>query len=88
MDERSAIAAFNGYLLRKQEEIGEALIRIPSPVQRLSRGWVFFYQSRAFLEAGDSGKMLVGHGPVVLSDDGRIVEGGSLDSDPETLLLR
>jgi len=32
--------------------------------------------------------MLVGHGPVVVTDDGRIIEGGSLDRDPEEMLGR
>jgi hypothetical protein len=29
--------------------------------------------------------MLVGHGPVVIKDDGEIIEGGSLDNDADAL---
>ena len=30
--------------------------------------------------------MLVGQGPAVMDDDGRVIYGGSLDRDPEMLL--
>jgi hypothetical protein len=40
-------------------------------------GWVFFYQSRAFLETGDFTFQLVGNGPVVVRDDGTVRTLGS-----------
>lgn len=88
MDEAGAVAVFEAFLLRKQKEIGEPLLRVPMPAQRLSRGWSFFYQSREYVETGEFRAMLVGQGPVVIGDDGRIIEGGSLDRDPESLLTR
>ncbi len=88
MDERSAINVFERFLRGKQAETGKALARLPREAQRLSAGWAFFYQSEAFVATGDATAMLVGHGPVVIRDDGRIVEGGSLDHDPEALLAR
>jgi len=88
MDEASAAAAFEAFLLRKQKEIDEPLLRVPMPAQRLSGGWAFFYQSRAYIETGEFRAMLVGQGPQVIGDDGRIIEGGSLDRDPESLLRR
>jgi hypothetical protein len=88
MDETNANAAFEAFLLRKEKETGEPLSRVPMPPQRLSAGWAFYYQSRAYLETKDFRAMLVGQGPVVIRDDGRIIEGGSLDRHPESLLTR
>jgi hypothetical protein len=82
MDETSAAAAFEAFLIRKQKETGEPLLRVPMPSQRFSSGWGFYYQSRAYLETGDFRAMLVGQGPVVVRDDGRIIERGSLDREP------
>lgn len=40
--------------------------------------FVFFYQSKKFVDTGDHGEMLVGHGPVLVSrEDGRVFETGS-----------
>lgn len=40
--------------------------------------FVFFYQSKKFLETGDSADILVGHGPVLIGrDNGRVFETGS-----------
>ena len=42
------------------------------------RCFVFFYQSKKFIETGDFGEMLVGQGPVLVSrEDGRFFETGS-----------
>jgi len=42
------------------------------------RCFVFFYQSKKFIETGDFGLMLVGQGPVLVSrEDGRVFETGS-----------
>jgi hypothetical protein len=49
-------------------------------------GWVFFYQSRRFLENGDPSDALAGNGPVVvLSRDGSIHHLGSAHPVEETL---
>jgi len=41
-------------------------------------GWIFFYNSRRYLESRELVHALVGHGPVVvLADTGEIVELGS-----------
>lgn len=88
MDEQSANDAFDGFLRDKEAEIGEALARVPHEAQRLSGGWAFSYQSKAFVATCDPIEMLVGHGPVVIRDDGHVLEGGSLDRDLEALLHR
>jgi len=53
----------------------------PDSLRQIAEGWVFSYQSLKFIETGDVWHSLVGHGPVVILDDGRILEGGSLHHD-------
>ena len=88
MNEDTATEIFTAFLMRKQLEIGEELGRVPVPAERLSAGWAFRYQSRAYLETRNFSDQLVGQGPVVIRDDGTIIEGGSLDWEPEKLLSR
>jgi hypothetical protein len=88
MDLEAAMEAFDGFMTRKQDELGEALASLRKPPERFSHGWAFYYQSRAYVETGEVRSMLVGHGPVVIRDDGGIIEGGFLDRVPEALLLR
>lgn len=40
-------------------------------------GWIFFYQSRKYLETGDEGYMLAGNGPVAVLRDGSVHHLGS-----------
>jgi hypothetical protein len=40
-------------------------------------GWVFFYQSRAYAESGDPGKMLVGNAPFIVDHTGQVHETGT-----------
>ena len=69
--------------------MGLPLAAVKSAALRLSQGWAFSYQSRSYVESGDFRESLVGHGPVVILDDGRVLEGGSLDGrDPERIIAR
>ena len=52
MDLAAAIAAFEGFIERKQNDLGESLASLRRP-ERLSRGWAFHYQSRAYMETGE-----------------------------------
>ncbi len=88
MDQDTATRLFADFLARKQMELGEALVGNPPSPKRLSSGWAFFYQSRAYVETGETADMLVGQGPVVITDIGHLIEGGSLDRDLEALLSR
>ncbi len=88
MDYDVAEKAFRAFMGNKEAKIGTALSMVPNTSKRLSQGWAFYYQSKAYVETGDWHQSLVGHGPVVLRDDGKIIEGGSLDHDPEALLTR
>ena len=87
MDECTALAIFENYLRKKEGEIGTSLAQVPGSSQRLSKGWAFYYQSLAYVTERRVVDLLVGHGPVVISDDGRVLEGGSLDGDAEALLI-
>lgn len=87
-NEASPVRAFASYLTAKERELGEPLSALPAGPERLSKGWAFYYQSRAYVETGAFDQMLVGHGPVVVADDGRVIEGSSVDRDPEEMLLR
>jgi len=86
MDEKAATRAFQDFLIRKSAEIGEALAPTLLQPRRLSAGWAFQYQTQSYIERGDLGAMLVGHGAVIVADDGRIIESGSSDRDLESLI--
>jgi hypothetical protein len=86
MDEQTALAIFEDFLRKKEAELAIPLALAPGSSQRLSKGWAFVYQSLAYVMGGRFGDLLVGHGPTVISDDGQILEGGSLDADAEALL--
>ncbi|HEX8553716.1 MAG TPA: YrhB domain-containing protein [Sphingomonas sp.] len=87
MDESAATNACHIFLSGKEVELGEPLALVSRP-QRLSGAWAFFYQSRAFVETGAFSALLVGHGPVIIRDNGEVIEGGSSDHDPDALLAR
>jgi hypothetical protein len=55
----------------------ELAIVPPGPLER-PYGWVFFYNSREFLETGDTSARLAGNGPVLVAkDDGRVIRFGT-----------
>ena len=51
----------------RQDGIERAVIG--DPVEA-GANWVFFYQSRAYLDGGDPDSMLVGNAPIVVPRDG------------------
>jgi hypothetical protein len=85
MDLPRARKAFEAYLRQHEAESGVDLAE-SCPAERLSAGWAFNYQSRAYVESQAFEDLLVGQGPVVIADDGRLIAGGSLDYDAEDLL--
>lgn len=54
------------YLSRQEQEIGEALQLIDSETIEQSFGWIFFYNSKHYLETGDFSNMLVGNAPLIV----------------------
>jgi hypothetical protein len=85
MDEATARAAMREFLDRK-EALGEGALAIAGQAtHRIAEGWVFFYNSRGWVENGDFSECLVGQGPVIILDDGRILEGGSLEEPGDVI---
>lgn len=46
--------------------VGDCVVLEDETIER-SWGWVFFYQSRAFVESGDDAEMLAGNSPVIVN---------------------
>jgi hypothetical protein len=63
----------------------DSLAVLPKPVIEKPYGWIFFYQSRAFLETGDFTFQLMGNGPVVVRDDGTVHTLGTARSPEEEI---
>lgn len=73
-------ATIDRFLAEKERDIGVPPARIGA-VERRPYGWVVHEQSRADAETDEVGACSVGPGPNILRDDGRLLEGGSLDRD-------
>jgi hypothetical protein len=61
----------------RYDDPDDHLVVLDTPVMRKPYGWVFFYQSRRYLDTGDFRHQLVGNGPVVVCDDGTVHPLGS-----------
>ena len=46
---------------------------VDEATREFSAGWVFFYNSKRFLESGDNNFMLVGNKPVFVGRSGQVV---------------
>jgi len=88
MDKSVALTAAQSFIREKQKQLNIELDLVPRTLGRISCGWAFTYQSRLYLESREFSQMLVGHGPTVIFDDGRILEGRSLDRGPDDVLRR
>jgi hypothetical protein len=51
-------------------------------------GWVFFYNSRTYLETGDYSYQLAGNGPVIVNKVDGDVQFFGANEHPETLIER
>src|ERR1039457_5978302 len=49
------------------------VVILPAPTIERSFGWVFFWQSREFVETGDPGARLVGNAPLIVNLHDRAV---------------
>jgi hypothetical protein len=57
---------------------GETFVLLDENTREESFGWVFFYQSKAFLRSGDFRDQLVGNAPfVILRDSGERLGTGT-----------
>lgn len=74
-DEAAAFA--ERYLNRDVADPRDELVALPDSAVWKPYGWVFFYQTRTFLETGDQDYLLAGNGPVVVKHDGTVHTLGS-----------
>lgn len=75
-DEARAVVA--GQLHRRGVGGADGIAIIDSQTIEKPYGWIFFYNSRRYVESGELAYALVGHGPVVVvAHSGEIVELGS-----------
>lgn len=89
MDYEAALAIASKVL---QPEVGEEddypadIVKEQTIETRLA--WIFFYQSREYLETGNDSALLTGNGPiVVIKQDGKIFRYGSYPHLKEILDL-
>lgn len=88
MDQSEAYIEAQSFVRAKETRLNVELDVVPQSLARIPTGWVFHYQSRSYLETRELSQMLVGQGPVVMLDDGRILEGGSVDVGADDVLRR
>jgi Immunity protein 35 len=77
-DERHALQICDEFLSAKSESIGTDLVKIS--FQKIEQGWLFYYNSRTFVEHGNDSDCLVGQGPTIVLRSGQVIEGGSSES--------
>ena len=53
--------------------------------ERIDGAWVFHYNSADYVETGAFETQLVGQGPILILDDGSILEGGSAERPYDVL---
>jgi hypothetical protein len=74
-DEAAAVA--ERHLNRAVTDPRDELVVLTESAVGKPYGWVFFYQTRMFLETGDHDYLLAGNGPVVVKHDGTVHTLGS-----------
>ncbi len=67
-------------ILEQTLSLGRSIVIDGSATIERSWGWVFFTQSRAYMETGDPSEMLAGNAPLIVErESGRIFETGTAD---------
>lgn len=84
MDIEQARAAMRTYIAALNTTADEP-VRETGYKERVEGGWVFYWNSVAYLETGDFGSQPVGQGPVIVCDDGAILQGGSAERPADVL---
>ncbi len=73
MDKSDAARLVLDSLNASYDDPSDSLVLLDEATIEKQYGWVFFYQSRNYIETGDLTWMLAGNGPiVVLRDEGAI----------------
>jgi hypothetical protein len=88
LTEREAHELVRAHLNRLFEFQEDGVVLLEDATLRKPYGWVFFYQSRKYVELGNPADMLAGNGPiVVLEADGSIHELGTAHPTDRELRL-
>jgi len=78
MNREEARVAMMEQLRRRDVEGAKNIVIIDSETIEKPYGWIFYYDSRRYLETGDIRYKIFGHGPVVvIAATGEIIELGS-----------
>jgi len=85
MDNEAVCSIVERFLASKTLEIGVE-VSLAGEITEHPFGWGFYYQSKSYLEHGNFEDRLVGQGANVILNDGRILEGGSLQPTAEAVL--
>jgi|SRR5581483_11252416 len=75
-----ASAVVERYLRQMATSYGSELAITPGQTMEFPWGWVFFYNSKRFLESGDYKQMLAGNSPLIVDrDTGELHETGTAE---------
>lgn len=66
LDFKDALDLARSYVKQKAAECGIDLQLVEAEILEKSFGWVFFYQSKRFLETGDYSERLAGNAPFII----------------------
>jgi hypothetical protein len=72
-----AVAAARQYVADASADSGTEFVVVEQLTREYDFGWVFFYDTRAYVETGDELQMAVGNAPVIVSTDGAVHETGT-----------
>lgn len=76
-----AVQVVNDKLKQKSVTVGHELVLLEKETKETSFGWVFFYDSKKFIETGNMEFAIAGNGPVIVNkNNGEIVFHGSRKS--------
>jgi hypothetical protein len=67
-----ARAAAKRYVANVSADGGTEYVVVEELTREYDFGWVFFYNTRAYVETGDEMQMAVGNAPVIVSRDGAV----------------
>jgi hypothetical protein len=84
IDRKAAEAIRDQYIARINEKMTTD-VRPTCALRSLDQGWLFYWNSAAYLDGGDWTTSLVGQGPIIILRDGAVLEGGSADQPIDVL---
>jgi len=78
LEEARAVAV--GYVRNVSSEVGTECVLVDSATQDTSSAFVFYYNTKAFLDTGNSRHALAGNGPLIVTKaDGQLHACGSAE---------